>query len=230
MSADVAANLAALRGRVAAACEVAGRPPGDVALVAVSKRQSLEAIAAAAAAGQKLFGENRVQEAEGKIARLGDHLEWHLIGPLQSNKVKAAVDLFATIHSVDRVKIARLLSAEAARQGKQLRLFVQVHLGDEESKHGFAPERFADEVRPLASLPAVEIVGLMGLPPYCEDPQDVRPYFRQLRELRDLAAGWPEWSAFKGWLSMGMSHDFEVAIAEGATHVRVGTALFGERS
>lgn len=227
---DIGERLEALRARIAAAAARAGRDPEAITLVAVSKRQPLERVSAALAAGQRIFGENQVQEAQGKIPRLAaGEAEWHLIGPLQSNKVKAAAGLFAAVHSVDRVKIAEKLSSAAQAQGRRLQAFLQVHLGGEESKHGFDPATFAAEAQGLHTLPGLEWVGLMAIPPYFDDPQAVRPYFRQLRELRDQVAGWPGWQKFPGWLSMGMSHDFEVAIEEGATHVRVGTALFGER-
>ena len=161
-------------------------------------------------------------------------IEWHLIGPLQSNKVKTAASLFATVHSVDRSKIATLLDRERREPpgpSGPLPVFLQVHLGGEESKHGFDPATLLGVAPPLFALPGLRVVGLMCIPPYFEDPQAVRPFFRQLRELRDRLAETPEAqaAAFDGWLSMGMSHDFAVAIEEGATHVRVGTALFGER-
>lgn len=227
--AEIAGRLLALRERIAAAARKAGRRAEDITLVAVSKRQPLERVAAALAAGQRLFGENQVQEAAGKIPLLRPEAEWHLIGPLQSNKVKVAAGLFTAVHSVDREKIARLLSAAASEQGRRVQAFLQIHLGDEASKHGFDPKALEAEVRGLHDLPGLEWVGLMAIPPFFDDAEAVRPYFRELRRLRDQVASWPGWSGFRGWLSMGMSHDFEVAIAEGATHVRVGTAIFGER-
>lgn len=223
-------RLATLQERIAAAASRVGRRADSVTLVAVSKRQPLASLQAAFAAGQRIFGENLVQEAQAKIPLVSSDAEWHLIGPLQSNKVKLAARLFQVIHSVDRLKIAHLLSEAALAQGKSLRVFAQIQLGDEETKHGFDPATFAEEVRPLVQLPGLEWVGLMAIPPFFDDPEQVRPYFRQLRALRDLAASWPEWSAWPGYLSMGMSHDFEIAIEEGASHIRVGTAIFGERS
>jgi uncharacterized pyridoxal phosphate-containing UPF0001 family protein len=278
----IAGRLAALRERIAEAALGAARRPEEVELVAVSKRQPLELIAAAFAAGQRVFGENRVQEAAGKIPQLPEEAEWHLIGPLQSNKVKTAAGLFAAVHSVDRAKIAVLLdrerraapgddpgsprlpgnpstrpeggtplgelegrspspigsppfpSAERGAGGRgpragRLPVLLQVHLGGEDSKHGFDPATLIAEARPLFALQALEIAGLMCIPPYFEDPEAVRPFFRELRELRDQLGSLPEAKDFRGLLSMGMSHDFEVAISEGATHVRVGTALFGDR-
>lgn len=226
---EIAARLELLTERIAAAAVAAGRPAGAVTLVAVSKRQPLDRIAAAYAAGQRIFGENRVQEAAGKIPLLPADAEWHLIGPLQSNKVKTAAGLFAAVHSVDRAKVATLLDREEGEKGRRLPVFLEVLLGGEESKHGFDPATLVREARPLFGLPALEIAGLMCIPPFSEDPENARPHFRRLRELRDRLAELPEAAGFRGLLSMGMSHDFEVAIAEGATHVRVGTALFGDR-
>lgn len=233
LATDIASRLAAIRQRIAAACLASGRKPEEVTLVAVSKRQPIGLVQAAYAAGQRVFGENRVQEAAGKIGSLPGDAEWHLIGPLQSNKVKQAAGLFSLVHSVDRRKIATLLDLEEASLGRRLPILLEVNLGNEASKHGFATHTLAQEARELFALPALELVGLMCIPPFLEDPEEVRPFFRQLRELRDRLAELPEARAegrtFRGLLSMGMSHDFEVAIAEGATHVRVGTALFGER-
>lgn len=232
---DVAARLASILERVEAACRASGRSSGDVILVGASKTQPAAALAEAWQAGLRVFGENRVQEAVSKSGGLAALLppdatpEWHLIGPLQSNKVKSALDLFATVHSIDRPKIAEALDREAAARGRTVSGFLEVNLGGEESKHGFPAEGLAEAVRPLASLGHLRIVGLMAIPPQGETPEESRPWFRRLRELRDDLAARPEWRGFPGWLSMGMSDDFEVAVEEGATHVRVGTALFGPR-
>jgi pyridoxal phosphate enzyme (YggS family) len=234
----IAERLAGIRDRIAAACHAGGRDPAEVVLVGVSKTQPAAALAEAWRAGLRVFGENRVQEALAKSAELSGLLpplrsaagiDWHLIGPLQSNKVRAALDLFATVHSVDRVKVAEALDREAAGQGRVITGFLEVNLGGEASKHGFPPEGFAEAVRPLAGLQHLRIAGLMVIPPPSGTPEDSRPWFRRLRELRDDLAARPEWQGFPGWLSMGMSDDFEVAVEEGATHVRVGTALFGPR-
>lgn len=231
----VAERLAAIRQRIAAACHLAGRSPDEVVLVGVSKTQPAAALAEAWRAGLRVCGENRVQEALAKSRDLapllpaGSDLDWHLIGPLQSNKVSAALDLFSTVHSVDRLKIAEALDREAAARGRIVTGFLEVNLGGEASKHGFPVDGFAAAVRPLAGREHLRIAGLMAIPPMGEDPEDSRPWFRRLRALRDDLAARPEWRGFPGWLSMGMSDDFEVAIAEGATHVRVGTALFGPR-
>jgi pyridoxal phosphate enzyme (YggS family) len=217
--------------RIEEACGRRGRPREEVVLVGASKTQPPEALAAAWRAGLRVFGENRVQEALAKSRELSSltDIEWHLIGPLQTNKVKAALDLFRTVHSVDRPRVAEALDQEAGRRGLAISGFLEVNLGGEESKHGFAVEGLAEAARPLAGLRHLRIVGLMAIPPQSDDPEGSRPWFRRLRELRDELASRPEWPGFPGWLSMGMSHDFEVAVEEGATHVRMGTSLFGPR-
>jgi pyridoxal phosphate enzyme (YggS family) len=237
--AELPERLAAIRSRITAACERAGRRPDEVLLLGVSKTQPAAAVDAAWRAGLRAFGENRVQEALAKSRELAhlppppDGPEWHLIGPLQSNKVRPALDLFRTIHSIDRPSIAAALDREAAARGLHLTGFLEINLGGEASKHGFATEGIAAAVHPLAGLRHLRIAGLMAVPPQGDDPEESRRWFVRLRELRDELAARPEWSAAwsetGGWLSMGMSHDFEVAIEEGATHVRVGTAIFGTR-
>jgi hypothetical protein len=235
-------RLAAVQERIAEACARSGRRPGDVVLVGVSKTHPAAAVAAAWRAGLRVFGENRVQEAVAKARELAlpvldsqrpEGPEWHLIGPLQSNKVRLALDLFRTIHSIDRPSIAEALDREAGARGLQLTGFLEINVGAEASKHGFAPGRLAEAVRPLADLQHLRIAGLMAIPPQDDDPESSRRWFVRLRELRDELAARPEWAGLwqetGGWLSMGMSHDFEVAIEEGSTHVRVGTALFGAR-
>lgn len=232
----VSERLESVRRRIETACEIAGRDPATVTLVAISKRHPEERIRAAAAAGQRVFGENLVQEGMAKVeslaelsAGLDEPLEWHLVGPLQSNKVKKAVATFDVLHAVDRAKIARKVGKECLEQGRRVPAFVQVNVGAEESKHGFPVDRFEEKVRPLVGIDGFEILGLMTIPPFEEDPDEARRWFRRLRELRDQTREWPEWSEVPGLLSMGMSHDFEMAIEEGATHVRVGTDVFGPR-
>lgn len=224
----IAERLAAIQERIAAACQRSQRRPEEVTLVGAAKLQPLEKISAARDAGLRVVGENRVQEAERKQPELPG-LEWHLIGPLQSNKAKRAVRLFSTVHSIDRPKIARILAREAAAIGRELQGFLEVNVGREDSKHGFDPGEVVEQARSLAGLEALEIVGLMAIPPFETDPEAARRWFRQLRELRDELCATAELADCRGWLSMGMSSDFEVAIEEGATHVRIGTALFGER-
>lgn len=226
---DVARRLQEVRRRIAAACERCGRSPEEVTLVGASKQQQPAKLRAAYEAGLTVFGENRVQEAAAKAPELPAAIEWHLIGPLQSNKAKAAAELFAVVESVDRLKIARVLDREAGRLGRRLPCFIEVNLGGEESKHGFPPDGLPGRLAPLADLGHLEPLGLMSIPPPADDPELSRPWFRRLRRLRDELAAAPGWDGFPGLLSMGMSHDFEVAVEEGATHVRVGTALFGPR-
>ena len=234
---DVAERLAEVRARIAAACERSGRDPSAVTLVGASKAQPVERLVAAARAGLTVFGENRVQEAEGHRqaveAELGQEaagrLSWHLIGPLQSNKAKAAAELFDAIESVDRPKIARYLERELAARGRTVPALVEINVGGEETKHGFRPEGLAEALRPFADYEHLRIAGLMVIPPPGDSPEDSRPWFRRTRALRDALAARPEWSGRPGLLSMGMSDDYEVAVEEGATHIRVGSALFGPR-
>ncbi|MEA2695170.1 MAG: dependent protein [Acidobacteriota bacterium] len=231
--ADLSARLAAVRAEIAAACARSGRNASEVTLLGASKTQPAPVLEAAFEAGLRTFGENRVQEALAKTALLPPAVvqgsEWHLIGPLQSNKVKTALDLFTVVHAIDRPKIALALDREAAGRGVTLSGFLEINLGGEASKHGFAPAGLAAAVAPLAGLGNLRIAGLMAIPPEADDPEGSRPWFRRLRELRDELASLREWQGFPGWLSMGMSHDYAVAVEEGATHVRVGTALFGPR-
>lgn len=200
-------------------------------LLAVSKRQPIERLRAALEAGIEVLGESRVQEALAKSAQLPVTIDWHLIGPLQSNKARAAVGLFSTIHSLDRPKILNRLEKEADRAGRTIDGFLEINLGGEASKSGFAPDGLAESVAPFAALRQVRIVGLMAIPPFEADPEASRRWFRRLRALRDRLAATPPWRDQPGFgaLSMGMSNDFEMAIEEGATHVRVGTSLFGPR-
>ena len=227
----VAARLEHIQERIRSACRRAGRDPAEVTLVGASKRQPFERLRQAAQAGLSTFGENQVQEAEVKIPELPLGLDWHFIGTLQSNKARVAARLFTTIHSLDRLKIARALDREAAREGRRMKGLIQVHLGGEATKHGFPEEGDAlvEAVRPLAALDWIDVVGLMTIPPSEDDPERQRAWFRRLRELRNRLAKEPEWQGFPGWLSMGMSGDFEIAIEEGATHVRVGSSIFGPR-
>jgi pyridoxal phosphate enzyme (YggS family) len=229
---QIAANLQSVRRRMAAAAARAGRDPRDVLLVAVSKTQPMAMIEAAAAAGQREFGENRLEELWTKVeAARAAHLDvaWHFIGTVQSRKSEAAVGPWALIHSVDRAKIAQRLSRDAAAAGQVLRVLLEVNVSGEESKHGFAPAELLAAAPELAALPGIRIEGLMTMAPLVDDPEAARPVFRALRELRDeLALHCPqaEWRH----LSMGMTNDFEVAIEEGATIVRVGSAIFGTRT
>ncbi len=206
-----------------------GRSPDEITIVGASKSQPIERLQWACRAGLRVFGENRVQEALTKIPELPAEVEWHLIGPLQSNKVKKAVPYFAAVHSVDRLKIARALDREASQSDAPLLGFLEINLAAEDTKHGFLPAALMDQLPHLQELEALELVGLMAIPPFEADAQDSRRWFRQLRELRDRLFAEEPWSDRPGFLSMGMSHDYEVAVEEGATHVRIGTSLFGPR-
>ncbi|HYT73444.1 MAG TPA: YggS family pyridoxal phosphate-dependent enzyme [Vicinamibacterales bacterium] len=228
--ADIAANLAAVRQRIAAAAAAAGRDPGSVRLLAVSKTFSADHVRAAHAAGQRDFGENKVQEGLQKIEATAEvEIRWHLIGHLQSNKVRRAASAFAAIHSIDSVDLLRRIDAEADERGAAPDLFIQVDLAGESTKFG-APEADVPAiVRAGFDCRAARLKGLMLLPPWFDDPEQARPYFRRLRELRDRLVDEGLDGSRLHDLSMGMSHDFEVAIQEGATLVRVGTAIFGKR-
>jgi pyridoxal phosphate enzyme (YggS family) len=228
---EVEDNVARVRERIAAACRRAGRPPETVRLLAVSKTVPPPLIRRAYDAGLRDFGESRVQEAADKRATLSDlTVVWHLIGHLQTNKARTARELFHWVHSIDSIRIAQKLDLAALCSGDRLPVLIQVRLGEEATKSG-APEsdvlRLSEQVGALGTL---EVRGLMVLPPFLENPEQVRPFFRRLRELAASveSAGLPNVSMNE--LSMGMSHDFEVAIEEGATIIRVGTAIFGERT
>jgi hypothetical protein len=264
---SIANHVARIRERIAAGAARAGRSADEVTLVAVSKTFPAERIREAYAAGVRHFGENRVQEWESKAAALRDLREatWHLVGHLQSNKARRAAELFTTIDSVDSVALAQRLNrivaeglgqqeqlassqsrsqninaegAEAQSARSRLPILLEVRLAPEETKHGVEPADLPAVVAAVQALPHLDLRGLMCIPPWCADPEDARPYFRRLRELRDelTQAGAQPFDFAQGKqaaalreLSMGMSHDFEVAIAEGATQIRIGTALFGAR-
>ena len=194
----------------------------DVKLIGASKTVSADRIREAYDAGMRSFGENRIQEAISKIEKLPADIEWHFIGHLQSNKAKEAVRYFSWIHSVDSVRLLTVLNKEAEKQQKQIRALIEINLGNEETKHGAEPAQLADILKALEGLEYIQVSGLMAIPPFFNDPEMVRPYFRRLRDLAATDAKLTE-------LSMGMSHDYAVAVEEGATMVRIGTALFGER-
>lgn len=222
-------NLQAIDGQIRSACQRSGRNPVDVRLVAVSKKKPAAAIDQAAAAGQRLFGESYVQEFIEKAARVEQPVEWHFIGSLQSNKVKYLQGNVSLIHSVDRLSLAREIDRQWGKLSTVADILLQVNLAGEPGKAGSDAAQLTDLVHQVAPLEHVRIRGLMCLPPYCPDPEEVRPFFRQLRELAGQIAelGLPRVEMRE--LSMGMSHDFPVAIEEGATLIRVGTAIFGER-
>jgi len=225
---QIAANLKAVQERITAAARRAGRDPAGVRLIAVTKTVDLERLRQAAAAGHRCFGENYVQEAQAKITALGPGLQWHFIGHLQSKKSGAAVNLFDLIHSVDRLKLAQALDQAAARLHQVQDILIQVNLAGEGTKSGAAPEEVPDLLREIARMAHLRVMGLMTMPPWL-DPEEVRPYFRALRELRHRLQDMEIVPNPLTELSMGMSGDYEAAVEEGATLVRVGTAIFGSR-
>jgi hypothetical protein len=230
----ISQNIAEVRDRIAAAASRAGRPPEEIVLMAVSKTHPPEQIREAYNAGLRLFGENRVQEFAGKAQALTDlaEAEWHMIGHLQTNKAAKAAELFVAVDSVDSVKLAEKLDAAARFVGHKLGVLVEINVGGESAKSGVAPDsRELEELLQAAPrLEALEFRGLMTVPPFTDNPEEARPYFRKLRDLQETIAKRRLPSITMNALSMGMSHDFEVAIEEGSTCIRVGTAIFGERS
>jgi len=228
---SIADNVHWVRERIASAAVSCGRSPEEIVLLAVSKTFPVESISEAARAGVREFGENRVQEAESKILCLRDTLDltWHLVGHLQSNKVRRAAELFDVVHSLDSARLAAKLDPASQETGKNLSVLLQVDLGGEETKFGADPSGIWEIVSTVSGLKGMRLDGLMTIPPFFEDPEKARPYFAGLRELRDLLESEQPGCLGKRHLSMGMSHDFEVAIQEGATIVRIGTAIFGLR-
>lgn len=223
----IAANLEAVRGRISAAARRAGRDPASVRLVAVSKTHPADAVIGAVAAGQRVFGESRVQESREKIPACPAGLEWHFIGHLQKNKVRQALPLFSFFHSIDSTGLAQAIDRIAGETGKAVEGLIEVNVSGEQTKHGFTPDSLRTDFLSLAKLPGLRIRGLMTMAPYSENPEEARPFFRALRALRDElqnshGLALPE-------LSMGMSGDYEPAIEEGATLVRVGSSIFGAR-
>lgn len=225
----IAANLAEIRRNVAAACARAGRRPDGVTLVAATKTVGVEAVRAALACGVTVLGENRVQEAREKFAAVGNAAEWHLIGPLQKNKVKYIFDIFSMVHSVDSVELAEEISRRAAARGMVMPVLLEVNIGEEPSKHGVAPVEAGNVAVKIAALSNVRLRGLMAVPPPADDPEASRPHFARLRGIRDEIAALGMENAAVDVLSCGMTGDYVVAVEEGATHIRIGTGIFGER-
>ena len=227
----LAENIRDIRERIARAAISCGRASNEILLLAISKTFSVESILEALESEQLRFGENKVQEAEPKVRYFRDRkdLEWHLVGHLQSNKAHRACELFQVIHSVDSVRLAEKLSLAATELGKTVSVLVQVNLGQEETKSGVRREQLDELVKRIVRLPGLQMDGLMVIPPFFADPNQARPFFRELRELSDSLESEEPGCMGQRHLSMGMSHDFEIAIAEGATIVRVGTAIFGPR-
>jgi PLP dependent protein len=230
----IADNIAEVRRRLAEASRRAGRDSAEISLMAVSKTQAADRIREAYDAGARLFGENRVQEFAGKAGALRDlsDAEWRMIGHLQSNKAAKAVELFAAVESVDSLRLAERLDAAAGELGKKIAVLIEINVGGEAAKSGVAAdsEDLQELLQGAAGLEHLEFRGLMTVPPFTDDPQQARPYFRRLRELRDRLVARALPGVSMQVLSMGMSHDFEVAIEEGSTCVRVGTGIFGERT
>ena len=227
--ADVGGNYRKLVERIDEAVAKSGRDARAIKLLAAAKSQSIEAIRAALVAGVTLIGENYVQEAGEKKSEISTLVEWHMIGHLQRNKVRLAVELFDVIESLDNLALARELDKEGRRRGQIIRAFVEINFGGEESKSGIAKNHVASLLESVAKLANLRIEGLMTVPPFRQDPEQVRPYFRELRELKEKLSepGFPNVDLKE--LSMGMTHDYPVAVEEGATIVRIGTALFGPR-
>jgi pyridoxal phosphate enzyme (YggS family) len=225
-------NIRSVQKRIADAAVSCGRLPEEIILLAISKTFPVESISQAATAGQSKFGENRVQEAEGKILYFGEQsgFEWHLVGHLQSNKSRRAAELFDVIHSLDSVRLAAKLNQACLDIGKRLSVLLQVDFGKEESKSGADPGQVRDIIEEVSGLKGLRMDGLMTIPPFFEDPGQARSYFARLRALKESLESEQPGCLGLQHLSMGMSHDFEVAIGEGATIIRVGTSIFGKRS
>lgn len=229
--AQIFENIRIICGRISHAAIRAGRKPEDIKLIAVTKTVGIQQIKEAIDAGLRIFGESKVQEAQKKISNFksqisNSRIEWHLIGHLQKNKAKTAVELFEMIHSIDSLELAEIADKHAEKAGKIQKILLQVKLSDEISKYGILKDNLFELVREISEMKNLRIKGLMTIPPFFENPEKARPYFSELRTLRDTAEtmgfNLPE-------LSMGMTNDFEVAISEGSTMVRIGTAIFGER-
>ncbi|HEY1232351.1 MAG TPA: YggS family pyridoxal phosphate-dependent enzyme [Candidatus Binatia bacterium] len=226
---DIAASYRRILDQIGEAAAKSGREPANIKLLGAAKSQTIESLRAAMACGVSLFGENYVQEAREKIRAIGGGAEWHMIGHLQRNKARLAADLFDVIESLDGIALARELDAEGRKCGKIVRAFVEVNLGGEESKSGIGPARVPELLQCAAELSNLRIDGLMTIPPFKDNLEAVRPYFKQLRDLRETLGRHCCSNIVLNELSMGMTHDFTVAIEEGATIVRIGTALFGPR-
>jgi pyridoxal phosphate enzyme (YggS family) len=225
--AEIAENLERVCDQIAKAAAKAGRATDDIELVAITKTHPAEKVREAIKSGQKLFGESRVQEARVKIPELPSNLRWHFVGHLQKNKIRHALPLFELFHSVDSIVLAQEMNRIADEEGMHPRVLLEVNVAGEGSKFGFAPEKLRAEMESLLALPRLSILGLMTIPPLAEEAEASRKYFVELRELRDrLQTGF---HVDLGQLSMGMTNDFPIAVEEGATLVRVGTAIFGER-
>ncbi len=226
---QVKENLAKVRERIAAAAERVGRDPSEIVLVGATKSVDVERIRAAIEAGLEHIGENYAQEAWAKYQQIGDAVTWHFIGHLQTNKAKLVVRFCRFVQSLDRLALAEELNKRAGQLGRTVDCLVEVNIGGEETKSGVPPEEVEGLIRQASQFPNIRIVGLMAIPPFLPDPEQVRPYFRRMRELFERLKNLNLPQVEMRYLSMGMSHDFEVAIEEGANMVRIGTAIFGPR-
>jgi PLP dependent protein len=227
---NIKENLATIMNKIEQAALRADRNPKDIRLVAVSKKMPVDYVEKAMEAGQTIFGENYLQDAQKKIEKIGPGPEWHFIGHIQSNKAKNVASLFDMVHTVDRLKLAKALDSHARSIGKNLSVLVQINVGQEKQKAGVQPDEAEKLLKTLQQLKSLHVKGLMTMPPYKEKVEEVRPYFRALREMaEEYTRKEYFYQKEKVELSMGMSHDFEVAIEEGATLIRVGTAIFGPR-
>ena len=225
---SIAENLERVREQIAQAAAKVGRAPGEVELVAITKTHAAEKVREAIQAGQSLFGESRVQEGRAKIPELPSAIRWHFVGHLQKNKIRHALPLFEMIHSIDSLALAQEVNRIAEEEGMHPRVLLEINVAGEGSKFGFAPDKLREQMEALLALPRLSVLGLMTIPPLSEEPEASRKYFIQLRELRDRLQ--TEFRVDFAQLSMGMTQDYAVAVEEGATLVRVGTAIFGERS
>ena len=225
----IAANYRRVMETIHSAATRCGRNPNEIKLLAATKSQSVAAIREAIKAGIRLFGENYIQEARIKRESVEESVEWHMIGHLQRNKVKAVVELFSLIQSLDGLELARALDREGKRRGQVVRVFVEVNLAGEQTKSGISRGGLALLLEEVGGLANLAVEGLMTIPPFHEDPEEIRPYFRGLKELQESLAGLKIPNVQPRELSMGMTHDYPVAIEEGSTLVRIGTAIFGER-
>jgi len=226
---DIDANCERVMEKIRSAAERSGRDPGEIKLLAASKSRGVTEIRAAFNAGVRLFGENYLQEAVIKKEAIGESAQWHMIGHLQRNKVRQAVGLFSLIESLDSLELARMLDKEGKKQGRTVRAFVEVNLGGEETKSGVREKDLLPLLEEVGTLSQLRVEGLMVIPPFRENPEEVRPYFRALRELKMSLGDLDIPNVDLRDISMGMTHDYPVAVEEGATIVRVGTAIFGQR-
>ncbi|MFQ5432618.1 MAG: YggS family pyridoxal phosphate-dependent enzyme [Nitrospinota bacterium] len=225
----ISENLRGIEARIGEACERAGRNRDDITIVAATKNAGPEAIRAAIDCGIKVAGESRFQQAIPKIESIGGAVEWHFIGHIQKNKVKFLTDIFSLVHSVDSIELAEAINRRAGIQGRKVRILLQVNIGEETSKYGVPPDKAADVAEKIAALPFISLEGLMAIPPQVANAQESRKYLRKMIKIKNDIESMKLKNVSMKYLSFGMSGDYEVAVEEGATHVRIGTAIFGKR-